>query len=54
MKTVAYSFIRVTKTISPWNSTEGEFEPAMIPALTQLLPFTGDDLSVTGKGEKIV
>lgn len=28
--------------------------PAMTLALTQLLPFTGEDLSVTCKGEKIL
>lgn len=26
--------------------------PATTPAPTRLLPFTGEDLSVTGKGEK--
>lgn len=52
MKTAASSCIRVTKTTLLWNSIEGEFEPAMTPALTRLRPFTGEDLSITGKGEK--
>lgn len=52
MKTAASSCIRVTKTTLLWNSIEGEFEPAMTPALTRLRLFTGEDLSNTGKGEK--
>lgn len=51
MKTAESSCIRGTKTISLWNSTGDVFALAMTPAPTRLLPFTGEDLSVTGKGE---
>lgn len=51
MKTVESSCIRATRTILLSNCIGDGSVPATTPARTQLLPFTGEGLSVTGKGE---
>lgn len=50
-KTAESSYIKVTRTILPLSCIGDGFVPATTPAPTRLLPFTGECLPVTVKGE---